>query len=204
MFEKRFMEMIYRKAQKPEDLLWHSEEPSPFLVDAIQQRKLPGRALDIGCGAGVFSVYLAKRKYDVTGIDFIPIALQMGKRRAEQAHVTVNFVEADLFEWRAPYPFDIVLDSGCLHTIGNRNLQRYKQQLLSWTDQGADFILGHFGKRNFLDWRPVGPHRRTREEIVALFAPEFEVKKYDDQIQTNVPLPVGPSVQLMSLWFKRV
>ena len=35
MFEKKFMEMIYRKAAKPEDLLWHVEEPAPYLMKAI-------------------------------------------------------------------------------------------------------------------------------------------------------------------------
>jgi len=196
--------MIYKRAQRPEDLLWHSEKPSPFLVEAIQQRKQPGRALDIGCGAGVFSVYLAKNKYDTTGIDFIPLALQMGRRLAQQKDVTVNFVETDLFEWQTSQPFDIVLDSGCLHTVGDGNLKRYKQQLLSWTTRGSDFIVGHFGKRNFFDWRPVGPHRRTRDEIVKLFAPEFEAVKYDEHIQTGVRLPVGPTIQLMSLWFRRI
>lgn len=196
--------MIYKKAQKPEDLLWHSEDPSPFLVDAIQQRTQPGRALDLGCGAGVFSVYMAKKKYDVTGIDFIPRALEMGRNRATQENVTVNFVEADLFEWKTTQPYDIVLDSGCLHTIGDASLKRYKQQLAFWTTVGSDFIVGHFGKRNFFDWRPVGPNRRTKEEIVKLFAPEFELVKYEENVQVDVPLPVGPSVQLMSLWFKRV
>jgi SAM-dependent methyltransferase len=202
MFEKKFMEMIYRKAQKPEDLLWHAEEPNPFLVAAMKQRSQPGRALDLGCGAGVFSVYMAKQKYDVTGLDFIPRALEMGRQRAEKEQVTVNFVEADLLEWKAPRPFDIVLDSGCLHVIGD--VKKYKRQLLQWTAPGADVVVGHFGKRNFFDWRPVGPTRRTRASLEKLFAPEFELVKYEDTVQENIPMPVGPSVQLMSLWFKRI
>ena len=196
------MEMIYSKAQKPEDLLWHAEEPNPYLVAAINQRNQPGRALDLGCGAGVFSVYMAKKKFEVTGLDFIPRALDMGRDRAAKENVNVNFVEADLFSWKAPKPFDIVLDSGCLHTIGDT--KRYKHQLLSWTIPGSDFILGHFGRRNFFDWRPVGPRRRSRKDLEKLFAPEFELLKYEDSIQENVPMPVGPSVQLMSVWFKRV
>jgi len=202
MLEKKFMEMIYSKAQKAEDLLWHAEEPNPYLVEAMNERSQPGRALDLGCGAGVFSVYMAKKKYDVTGLDFIPRALEMGKERAAKENVTVNFVDADLFTWKSPKPFDIVLDSGCLHTIGDT--RKYKQQVLSWTNTGADFIVGHFGRRNFFDWRPVGPHRRTRQDLEKLLAPEFELIKYEDQVQENVPLPVGPSVQLMSLWFKRL
>ena len=79
MFQKKFMERVYEKAAKPSDLLWHSEEPSKFLVEAIQARKQSGTALDLGCGAGVFSIYLAKSGYQVTGLDFIPKGIGNGK-----------------------------------------------------------------------------------------------------------------------------
>jgi len=39
--------MVYAKATNPSDLLWHSEEPSPFLTKAIQEQEQSGRALDL-------------------------------------------------------------------------------------------------------------------------------------------------------------
>lgn len=40
-------------------------------------RKPPyGRALDLGCGAGVWSVRLAQRGWEVTGIDIVPKAVR--------------------------------------------------------------------------------------------------------------------------------
>jgi 2-polyprenyl-3-methyl-5-hydroxy-6-metoxy-1,4-benzoquinol methylase len=201
MLQKKFMERVYQKAVKPADLLWHSEEPSAFLVSAMKERKQPGTALDLGCGAGVFSVYLAKAGLNVTGIDFIPKALEMARVLAAENHVTVNWVQADLFQWQAPAQFDIILDSGCFHTISETS--KFKERIISWLAPGGDFILGHFGKRNFFDWRPVGPIRRSKNELERLFAPELSLKAYDARVQENVPLPVGPSVQLQSLWFKK-
>jgi hypothetical protein len=32
MFQKKFMEQVYKKGFKPFDMLWHYEESSPFLV----------------------------------------------------------------------------------------------------------------------------------------------------------------------------
>jgi SAM-dependent methyltransferase len=201
MLQKMFMQKVYQKAEKPADLLWHSEEPSKFLVAAMQRRGGPGSALDLGCGAGIFSVFLAKNGYQVTGLDFIPKALEMADQHAQKEKVKVKWVQADLLEYNDSQLYDIILDSGCLHTIVNK--EKYKEQILKWLAPGGDFILGHFGRRNFFDWRPVGPIRRGKKELERFFAPELRMIGYDETVQTGVPFPIGPSVQLQSLWFVR-
>lgn len=202
MLQKKFMERVYRKAKKPSDLLWHSEEPSPFLIEAIAKRSKAGRALDLGCGAGVFSVYMAKAGYEVTGIDFIPEALEMAKTYASEQGVSVRWLMQDLLTWEPAEKFDIILDSGCLHTISDKSA--FKDRVTRWLSPDGDFILGHFGRRNFFDWRPMGPIRRSKEELTQLFSPEMKLVKYENFIQKNVPLPIGPSVQLQSFWFKKI
>lgn len=203
MFEKKSLEMCYKKATAPEDLPWHSEKPARFLVDALSKRKAPGKALDLGCGAGVFSVYLAKQGFEVTGLDFIPKALEMADERAQAENVTVNWVLADLLDWKTTDRFDLILDSGCLHDITSGNLPRYKEQLLSWLTPQSDFILAHWGKLHWFDWRPVGPRRRTRQMLVRLFAPELREEAYEQGIRTGVPLPLGPRALEQCFWFKR-
>jgi 2-polyprenyl-3-methyl-5-hydroxy-6-metoxy-1,4-benzoquinol methylase len=200
MLQKKFMEQVYKKATKPSDLLWHSEEPSPFLVKAMQARKQAGTALDLGCGAGVFSIYMAKAGYQVTGLDFIPKALELASQLAKEKGANVNWIQADLFNWDPKIKFDIILDSGCLHTISDK--KKFKEKIVQWLAPGGDFILGHFGRRGFFDWRPVGPNRRSKEDLEKLFGPELTLIDYEARIQENVPMPIGPSVQLQSLWFK--
>ncbi|HXV61430.1 MAG TPA: hypothetical protein VEK15_12090, partial [Vicinamibacteria bacterium] len=68
---------------------------------------------------------------------------------------------------------------------------------------GRGHILGHFGKRHSLDWRPIGPKRRTRKQIVGFFAPALEELKYVKQLITGIPLPIGPTVQGQGFWFRR-
>jgi 2-polyprenyl-3-methyl-5-hydroxy-6-metoxy-1,4-benzoquinol methylase len=139
MLEKTIQEMFYKKATVPEDLPWHSDKPAKFLVDAVSRRKHAGKALGLGCGTGMFSVYLAKQGYEVTGLDFIPKALEMAAKRAQAENVKVNWVRADLLDWKTDGRFDLILDSGCLHTITSRNMIRYKHQLFSWTTTPAAF-----------------------------------------------------------------
>lgn len=203
MFEKKILTIIYDKAQSAEDLIWHSEEPAKLLKDAVSQRETPGRALDIGCGAGTFSIYLAKQGYEVTGLDFIPKALDMARRRADSEGVQINWVMADLLEWTSPHEFDLVLDSGCLHNISAGNLARYKERLLGWLAPGSDFVLAHFGKKHTFDWRPVGPKRRTREQLIGLFSPEMREKAYEQELMTGIPFPIGPTIMTQSFWFQR-
>jgi SAM-dependent methyltransferase len=196
-------EMLYRRAKSPHDLPWHRDQPDRFLVEALDARGRTGRALDLGCGSGVFSVYLAKRGYDVTGIDVMPRAIEMAKERSRSEGARVEWLETDLLEWKTPLRFDVVLDSGCLHSLIGGDRSRYRAQLLTWIAPGGDYILGHFGKRGFFDWRPVGPARRTRGEIVEFFSPELNEVKYEQVLMTGIPLPIGPTVQGQGFWFRR-
>jgi SAM-dependent methyltransferase len=204
MLDRLVMNKFYSRAKTPHDIPWHRDEPDPFLVDVVRTRARPGRALDLGCGTGSFSVYLAQQGYEVTGLDLFPRALEMGQSRAQRESVDVNWVQADLFDWQPPEPFDLVLDSGCLHSLVGGNLPRYKKQLLSWLAPGGDYVLGHWGKKNALDWLPIGPRRRTRESLVHLFSPELREFRAQQVLMTDIPKPFGPTVLGLAIWFKRV
>jgi SAM-dependent methyltransferase len=203
MIAKRVMAAMYAKATSPGDLPWHREEPPRLLVDAVRSRPRGGRALDVGCGAGTFSVWLAQQGFEVTGIDVIPKALELAAERARGAGVRVDLVQADLLTWRAPAPFDLVLDSGCLHSLIAGSARDYCDRIDEWLAPGGDYVLGHWGKRHALDWRPIGPRRRSRQELVELFAPRLREHTHHEELMTDIPLPFGPSVLGVGIWFKR-
>lgn len=202
MFIRLMQQTFYKKAKRPEDLPWHRDRPDGFIMEVVEKRGKPGRALDLGCGTGVFSVWLAKQGYEVTGLDFIPQAIEMSKDRSAREGVQVNWINTDLLSWTVRGQFDVIVDSGCLHSLIGGDVSRYKEQLLRWLAPEGDYVLGHFGKRHLLDWRPIGPKRRTREQLVQLFAPELAVIKHE-QSEMAVPLPIGPIVQGHSFWFRR-
>ena len=56
----------------------------------------PGSALDVGCGTGDASIYLAQHGWQVTGVDFTPKALDKARAKAGAAGVPVDFVHADV------------------------------------------------------------------------------------------------------------
>src|SRR6516165_9873875 len=74
-----------------------------------------GTALDLGCGTGDSSIYLAQHGWKVTGVDFVPRALD--KARAKAAELTINFIHADvthLTQAGIGADFQLIVDNGCL------------------------------------------------------------------------------------------
>ena len=194
------MEKLYRDAAgDPTKLPWHREEPAPLLVKCATARSR-GRALDVGCGSGVFSRYLSSLGYDVVAIDLNTDAVAMARRLAALGPA-FDVIEADVLEFEPQHAFDLVYDSGCLHNFNRQGMARYVAQLDKWLAPAGDFVLEHWGKRHALDWRPVGPYRRSERAIAAAFAPRFRV--HETAAETfDVPFPLGPKVRGVSYHLK--
>ncbi|HEX7399851.1 MAG TPA: methyltransferase domain-containing protein, partial [Candidatus Limnocylindrales bacterium] len=58
-----------------------SSEPDPTLLDEIGALS-PGRAIDLGAGDGRNAIWLARRGWDVTAVDFSQVAIDRGRALA--------------------------------------------------------------------------------------------------------------------------
>jgi 2-polyprenyl-3-methyl-5-hydroxy-6-metoxy-1,4-benzoquinol methylase len=201
--ERRQLEAIYDQARTATNLPWHRDEPPQLLQAAVAARARGGRALDLGCGSGVFSVYLALHGFEVTALDFIDRALQFARARTNDAGVTVRLIHADVLTWQSNGAFDLILDSGCLHSLNPTDRPTYRRRLLEWLAPEGDYVLVHFEKRHVLDWRPMGPRRYRCAQLLREFSPNFVEIDHRSLIQTGVPLPIGPTIQVGEYWFRR-
>jgi len=79
----------------------------------------PMKGLDLGCGAGNIALWLAKQKFDISGIDISPTAIDWGKEEAEKENLSINFQvgSAISLEKFGEDSFDFIIDSHCLHCI---------------------------------------------------------------------------------------
>lgn len=204
---KMVMGKFYRSAGGDRTRLpWNRDEPGAVLVAAagdVSARKPRSRALDVGCGAGVFSVWLAKRGLETTGIDLFPEAIAMARSVAAGANVNVELIAGDLFMFEPVAPFELVYDSGCLHSLVGGDVAWYKRQLLRWLAPGASYVLEHWGKRHALDWRPIGPRRRSEATIRRIFEPELRLRETESN-DFGAPVPFGPRVRGAAYWFERL
>ncbi|AJP00575.1 methyltransferase [Streptomyces cyaneogriseus subsp. noncyanogenus] len=82
------------------------------LLDASPLLAFPAgaRVLDLCCGPGVFTVPLALRGYDVTGVDLSTAMLDLARKRTADAGARVTYVRADARAYEAPGRFDVVLN----------------------------------------------------------------------------------------------
>ncbi|MBA3432779.1 MAG: methyltransferase domain-containing protein [Actinobacteria bacterium] len=88
--------------------LW-SAHPNRTLVAEVEDLE-PGRALDLACGDGRHSVWLAERGWSVTAVDFSEVAIAKARKRAAVAGVRVAYRRGDLLDFEpAPGTFDLVL-----------------------------------------------------------------------------------------------
>jgi SAM-dependent methyltransferase len=90
-----------------DELVWTST-PNQFLVAEVSG--LPaGRAVDLACGEGRNSIWLAEQGWEVTGVDFSAVGLAKARRFAELRDVNVTWIESSVEDWVPPPDgFDLV------------------------------------------------------------------------------------------------
>ena len=87
---------------------WNTDAECAF-IEACLRAHGPSNAkrlLDIGCGAGRHLLQLARRQYDMTGIDVHPEMVEYVQEQARAADLRVNVFVEDLRHLTAPGPFD--------------------------------------------------------------------------------------------------
>ncbi|MGN5238867.1 class I SAM-dependent methyltransferase [Rhodococcus sp. SJ-3] len=94
------------------DGLW-SGNANASLVDAVSGLA-PGTALDLGCGEGADTIWLARGGWDATGVDISRTAVRRATDAARAAGLPVDrirFAAADLATWREDSSYDLVAAS---------------------------------------------------------------------------------------------
>lgn len=88
--------------------LTYDVEPHPQVAEALADLP-PGRAVELGCGEGRESIWLADRGWLVTAVDFSRVAVERGRRIATRYGVEVDWQVCDVREYQPPVLVDLAL-----------------------------------------------------------------------------------------------
>ena len=89
-WDDRYRQGAYSQRPWPSDFLQQNIQALAKLADENGQS--PGRALDLACGAGRNSVFLAQHGFATQGIDISAAAIARGAAFATQVGVKVDWV----------------------------------------------------------------------------------------------------------------
>ncbi|MFW6097066.1 MAG: class I SAM-dependent methyltransferase [Chloroflexota bacterium] len=111
------------------DEKWSETEGTREVSDVLRQYRPylgSGMALDVACGLGQNSIWLAQQGYRVLGVDLSSVALAEARRAAEESGLDGNvlFAQVDLDDWR-PAPESV--DLFCVLRFLDRALLPYLQ-----------------------------------------------------------------------------
>ena len=107
----------------------------------------PGTALDVGCGTGDNSIYLAKHGWQVTGVDFVAKAVEKARAKAAANKITATFARADVTQLSSAgvgAGFGLIVDSGCLHGMNADDRDAYVREVTAVAAPHARLLLVEF------------------------------------------------------------
>jgi cyclopropane fatty-acyl-phospholipid synthase-like methyltransferase len=176
------LETIYERLSEfyaEGDVPWDDVLPPPEVI-ALLEGLLPGRALDLGCGYGRASIYMAQQGWEVDGVDFVPHAAAVAAERARATGVDVRFHIAsvtDLGFLKGDY--DFVLDVGCAHALNEDGLHQYHRHLKRLLRTDGRFLLYVRLREKETDIPEEGPKGMPEEMLRMTFSDGFELIKVE-------------------------
>lgn len=189
----------FKERYKAGDTPWDIGKPDFNLIEIVAKIPIKScKALDIGCGTGDNSIWLAQKLFQVTGTDISEIAIEKAKEKASKSDVKCTFLVVDFFRNRIEGPpFGFVFDRGCFHTFdSDKERKRFAKNVASSLEKDG-LWLSLIGSDNERSQGP-GPPQRTANDIVAAVESYFEILSLtSSQFDSNRPDPPRCWVCLM-------
>jgi SAM-dependent methyltransferase len=162
---------------------WEPIGQSPELAALIAAGLIGknARILDVGCGGGLDTIFMAQHGFCAAGVDLSRQALEIARERADNAGVWVDWLVGSILDLPIEAgTFDFVLDRGLFHLIEDNDRARYSSELFRVLEpSGYAVIRGASEKEGANRFNPI------TEEAIDKFFPKLNWRRGE-----VVPLPL--------------
>lgn len=152
---------------------WDLGRPQHAVVELAEAGEIVGSVLDVGCGTGEHTLYLAERGHEVLGIDTASRAIDIARAKAGERRLDAAFQVGDALRMHElGRTFDTAIDIGLFHTLADEERPIYAESLReALTPDGRAFVMC-WSERN--PWG-FGPRHVTQMELLGTFERGWEV-----------------------------
>ena len=155
-----------------------------------------GKALDIGCGSGVWGINLAKRGWEVTGVDIVDKALKRARERIKKENVPVEVVKDDVTQLHnIGTGYQLLLDTGTFHGLKPEQRKAMGKAINKVAHQDATVLLLVWDPK----WRGPLPSGASKEEIEMCF-PDWTIT--DVETATDNPEGIYKILKANEQWYR--
>jgi 2-polyprenyl-3-methyl-5-hydroxy-6-metoxy-1,4-benzoquinol methylase len=153
---------------------WELGKPRPIIIKFIQEKMITkGKILDICCGVGTNSIYLAKNGFSVYAIDISPTAIQCAQKEAKKSNVRIDFIISNFVALSfINEVFDFVFDMGCFHHVTLNDRIDFIKGINRVLKKNAYYIVTCFSYKNGPSWNHF-----TKEQLIQIFSKFFLILK---------------------------
>lgn len=117
---------FWEETYKVDDIFTFGSEPNKTIIEFENQLNKLGNVLDVGCGDGKNSLYLAKQGFsNIDAFDLSENAINKLERLARKNNININAWVDDLCNFRFKKAYDLIFSFGTLHFVNKANWHKF-------------------------------------------------------------------------------
>jgi ubiquinone/menaquinone biosynthesis C-methylase UbiE len=121
--------MAFDKAYRAPITFWGDSRIPKELKELVETYK-PKTSLELGCGLGRFSSFMAEQGINATAVDFSPVGIEKAKKRVANEYPKPTFIVGDVTKLEMlTEQFDVSFDVGCFHCLNEEGQQKYVSEI---------------------------------------------------------------------------
>ncbi len=117
-------------------------------LDKIIKEKSKGNALDVGCGDGRHSIYLAQKDFNVTCIDISKNAILLTRNKFAENKLKGDFFNKNVLDFNSNKKFDLIVDYSVSTHIPTLLLKDYAYKINNLIKPKGYFIWIGFSAKD--------------------------------------------------------